>query len=127
MHVRELRRVATAEHASNQLKAKRPDFRHKKHAGRFTTTRKALYKGREIEVKTTYEIAVDGKAVGGHLGVGNDGRVHYHPLPNYSAGSAVDLVERIIDSFPDEFPKPPAKPRRRQRAKAAPSKRRSSR
>lgn len=119
MHVRELRRVAKPEHAVDQLKANRPDLHHKGHVGPITTTRKDLYKGREIEIKTMYEITVDGKWVGGHLGVGNDGRVHYHPLPNYSSGSAVELVQRIIDSFPDEFPEPARKQRRRQRTKAA--------
>ncbi len=54
---------------------------------------------------------MDGRAIAGHLGVGNDGRVHYHPLPNYSFPSAVDLVRELIDSFPEEFDKPRRAPR----------------
>ena len=52
---------------------------------------------------TSYEIEVDGKPVTGHLGVSNDGRVHYHLVPNLSFESAVDLVKQVIDTFPDEF------------------------
>jgi len=29
--------------------------------------------------------------------------VHYHPLPNLSFGSAVDMVKQVIDAFPDEY------------------------
>ena len=39
-----------------------------------------------------------------HLGVGNDGNVHYHGLPNYSEASAIDLMRRVIDAFPDDYP-----------------------
>src|SRR6185503_1730971 len=66
--------------------------------------READYKGHHIEIRTTYEIEVDGVPVTGHLGVDNEGRVHYHPVPNASFASAVDLVKQLIDSFPDDFP-----------------------
>ena len=74
------------------------------HEGMLETVREADYEGRHIVVRTSYEIAVDGKPVTGHLGVTNDGRVHYHPVPNQSFESAIDLVKRVIDTFPDEFP-----------------------
>jgi hypothetical protein len=74
------------------------------HEGMLETVREAHYEGRHIVVRTSYEIRVDGKPVTGHLGVSNDGRVHYHPVPNQSFESAIDLVKRVIDTFPDEFP-----------------------
>ncbi|MGH3997455.1 MAG: tyrosinase family protein [Pseudonocardiaceae bacterium] len=39
----------------------------------------------------------------GHMGVANDGQVHYHPVPNLGFSSAVDLVKQLIDIFPDDF------------------------
>lgn len=71
--------------------------------GAIQTVRKDTYRGHEILVRTAYEIEVDGRPVKGHLGVGNDGQVHYHPLPNYSFDSALDLVRQLIDSFPEKF------------------------
>jgi acetamidase/formamidase len=67
------------------------------------TVREATYQGHRIVIRTTYEIEVDGEPVSGHLGVANDGRVHYHPVPNLSFPSAVDLVKTLIDTFPDDF------------------------
>ena len=83
------------------------------HHGDMASTREADYKGHHIVVRTTYEIEVDGKPVTGHLGVTNDGEVHYHPIPNQSFPSAIELVERVIDTFPDDFDgsaAPPAPP-----------------
>jgi hypothetical protein len=67
------------------------------------TVREDEYKGHHIVVRTTYEIQVDGVPVTGHLGVTNDGQVHYHPVPNVSFPSAIDLVKQLIDVFPDDF------------------------
>ena len=69
------------------------------------SVRKADYKGHHIIVRTNYEIEVDGRLVMGHMGVSNDGQVHYHPVPNLSFASAVDLVKQLIDIFPDDFRK----------------------
>lgn len=69
------------------------------------SVRKADYKGHRIIVRTRYEIEVDGRLVMGHMGVSNDGQVHYHPVPNLSFASAVDLVKQLIDIFPDDFRK----------------------
>ena len=55
------------------------------------------YRGHHIVVKTQYDIEVDGQPVMGHMGVTNDGHVHYHPVPNLSFASAVDMVKAIID------------------------------
>jgi len=65
--------------------------------------RKADHKGHHIIVRTHYEIEVDGHMLMGHMGVANDGQVHYHPLPNLSFASAIDLVRQLIDTFPDDF------------------------
>ena len=67
------------------------------------SVREADYKGHHILIRTTYEIEVDGRPVTGHMGVDNEGRVHYHPVPNASFSSAVDLVKQLIDVFPDDF------------------------
>jgi hypothetical protein len=67
------------------------------------SVREANYKGHHIMVRTKYEIEVDGQMLMGHMGVTNDGQVHYHPVPNLSFASAVDLVKELINIFPDDF------------------------
>lgn len=81
------------------------------------SVREADYQGHHIVVRTHYEIEVDGRAVTGHMGVTNDGHVHYHPVPNMSFASAIDLVKQLIDVFPDDFSK---KARRSRRKRLAP-------
>src|ERR1041385_885065 len=66
-------------------------------------TREADYKGHHIVVRTHYEVEVDGKPLTGHLGVSDSGLVHYHPIPNLSYASALDMVRKIIDVYPDDF------------------------
>jgi hypothetical protein len=68
------------------------------HAG-MESVREADYKGHHITVRTSYKIDVDGTPVTGHLGVTNDGQVHYHPIPNLA-----------FDTFPDDFGKPGTAP-----------------
>lgn len=67
------------------------------------TIREADYEGHHIIVRTTYRIEVDGTPVTGHMGVTDDGNVHYHPIPNMSFASALDMVKQLIDVFPDDF------------------------
>jgi hypothetical protein len=67
------------------------------------SVREADYKGHHIVIRTTYSIEVDGVPLTGHMGVTDDGHVHYHPVPNASFASAVDLVKELIDVFPDDF------------------------
>ena len=62
--------------------------------------REVSYKGHQIRIETSYEISVDGQSLGGHVIVGNNGRVHYHSIPNQEFRSAVDMVKRIIDLAP---------------------------
>ena len=94
---------------------KLPDLHPKPHMGPVTTTRTALHNGHVIEVITTYDIKVDGKRIGGHMGISDNGNVHYHGLPNYSWTSALDLVRKVIDAFPEEFVKPKRKKRIRKK------------
>ncbi|MBV0881500.1 hypothetical protein KTQ42_19620 [Noviherbaspirillum sp. L7-7A] len=67
------------------------------------SVREAEYNGHRIVIKTTYQIEVDGEPISGHLAVTNDGQVHYHPIPNLSFASAIDLVKQLVDVFPDDF------------------------
>jgi hypothetical protein len=76
-----------------------------RHGGPSVTERVVDHNGHQIVIRTTYEVTVDGEDLGGHLDVGHDGRLHYHGLPNYVSGSAVDLVAAVVDAFPDDFPR----------------------
>jgi len=76
---------------------------HHGHGGPIEIVRESTYRGHHIVVRTTYSISVDDLAVEGHLGVSNDGQVHYHAIPNLGFPSAIDLVKKLIDTFPDDF------------------------
>jgi hypothetical protein len=76
---------------------------HGGHGHGTTSVREVSYEGHDIVIRTTYEIEVDGRSLHGHMGVTNDGQVHYHAVPNLSFASAVDLVKQLIDTFPDDF------------------------
>ena len=73
------------------------------HHGPATSVRETDYKGHHIEVRTTYEIKVDGMPIAGHLVVTDEGQVQCHALPNYTFQSALDVVRSLIDVFPDDF------------------------
>ena len=74
------------------------------HSHGHPSVRTAEHNGHSIEIRTTYDVRIDGEPMEAHLGVSNDGNVHYHGLPNYSEASAIDLMRRVIDAFPDDFP-----------------------
>lgn len=76
------------------------------------SVRTTTYRGHTIEVHTSYRVLVDGQQLGAHMGVGDDGNVHYHGLPNYTAASALDVMREVVDAFPDDYPsaEPPAGP-----------------
>ena len=77
------------------------------HGETMESVREATYRGHHIVIRTSYHIEVDGVTVEGHLGVTNDGQVHYHAVPNLSFASAIDLVKQLIDTFPEDFqPRP---------------------
>ena len=71
--------------------------------GSIDTVREDDYAGHHLVIRTTYIIEVDGKVLWVPLALGNDGQLHCHSLPNYQFASAVDMVKRLIDSFPDDF------------------------
>ena|SRR5919199_1107781 len=71
--------------------------------GAAESIREDEYRGHRIVIRTSYEIAVDGRRLMGHMGVTNDGRVHYHAVPNLSFRSAIMMVRQLIDAFPDDF------------------------
>lgn len=73
------------------------------HHGESVVTRETDYNGHHIVVRTKYEIEVDGKPLMGHMGVTDAGQVHYHPVPNLSFASALDMVKKIIDVYPGDF------------------------
>ncbi len=74
------------------------------HSDDFMTKRDEVYKGKTIEIYTTYRILIDGKPLESHTQVMNNGTVHNHSLPQYSFKSAVDMVKKIIDTFDVELP-----------------------
>lgn len=71
---------------------------HHGHKTSFTSTRSARYQGRKIKIKTTYRIEIDGEPLTLHTVVTDDGKVHYHGLPNYAFSSALDMAKAIIDA-----------------------------
>jgi hypothetical protein len=76
------------------------------HHGATATVREITYGTHTIRVVTSYDIEVDGRPITGHLLVTNEGTVHYHAIPNQEFASALDMVKRIVDLAPDEFPDP---------------------
>lgn len=100
--VRSARPEVVAENVARRVPRGGPPPGH--HHGPMESVREATYKGHRIVVRTTYQIEVDGAPLAGHLGVTNDGQVHYHAIPNLGFASAVDVVKEIIDAFPDDFP-----------------------
>lgn len=79
---------------------------HEPHHHGNTTVREVTYRTHTIRVVTSYDIEVDGQPVTGHLLVTNEGSVHYHAIPNQEFASALDMVKRMIDLAPDQFPDP---------------------
>src|SRR4029450_2226792 len=67
------------------------------------STREADYYRPPPVTRPTHPLEVDGTPIEGHLGVTDDGQVHYHAVPNLSFASAVDLVKLLIDTFPEDF------------------------
>jgi hypothetical protein len=94
--------------------AEPPSDHHRDH-GPLVSIREAAYKGHTIRIRTQYSIEVDGREIHGHLAVTDDGHIHYHAVPNYSFGSAIDLVKRLIDEYPEEFDAPTRRKRTRRR------------
>ena len=85
--------------------AKTAPSKHSKRAGH-EVVRTDVYDGHAIEIRSTYMITVDGRPVTAHMHVDNDGNVICHAIPSYRSASMVDVVHRLIDVFPDDFPAP---------------------
>jgi hypothetical protein len=85
----------------------------KGHGARMESVREDDYEGHHIVIRTSYTITIDGKEIMAHLALTNDGEVQYHGLPNYSFDSAIDLVKKMIDVYPDDFPASGEKPQAR--------------
>jgi hypothetical protein len=101
----ELARASTPEPLVEHVARNAPAVRQAQHdhGGATESVREATYRGHHLVIRTSYHIEVDGVPVEGHLGVTNDGQVHYHAVPNLSFASAVDLVKQLIDTFPEDF------------------------
>jgi hypothetical protein len=69
------------------------------------SVRETHYKGHHIVVITRYEVTVDGQRFDADFAVGNSGNVGYHGMPNVGFASAIDLMQSVIDQFPDDFKK----------------------
>lgn len=59
--------------------------------------RRTTHRGKEIVIKTDYQITIDGKPFENHVMVDDKGRVHCHGLPNYAYLSMLDLIKGVID------------------------------
>lgn len=81
-----------------------PQMEHHPTGGVVETVREADHAGRHIVIRTTYRIEVDGRPFEGSLTLDNEGRLYCHSLPNYQFGSAVEMMKRMIEAYPEEFP-----------------------
>lgn len=69
------------------------------------SVRRVEHAGRTLEIHTSYRIFIDGQEFPDSIQVSDDGTVHYHGLPQYSAPSALDLLKVITDRLvEDEAP-----------------------
>lgn len=81
-----------------------PEPRHGDHGHALVTLREDEHLGCHIEIKTTYEITVNGAPYHGHLMLDNDGDLYTHACPYSKFGSAMDLVKHLIRLYPESFP-----------------------
>jgi hypothetical protein len=88
-----------------KLKSGEPVIAHSDdhHERSIKSVRTAMYKGQRIVIRTLYEIEIDGSPMKQSISVPNDGNVHTHILPNYSFHSTIDLIETLIDRYPESF------------------------
>lgn len=102
----DLRSAAAPEAMRAALAARADELATASHAhqtGTLADVREAEYRGHRIEVRTSYAITVDGRPFDIHVVVDNEGRVFYHGLPTRDFASVIELVEKAIDLFPDDF------------------------
>lgn len=89
---------------TGENKLELPMSGHAHHGGPVKSIRKADYKGKKIEVHTTYEFFIDGEPTEVHAEVMNDGKVHCHNLPQYAFTSAIRMMKSIIDVMDFKMP-----------------------
>ena len=70
------------------------------------SVRRFEHAGHQIEIRTRYTILIDGVEFPDSIHVANDGTVHYHGFPQYSAPSAVDIVKLIAERMVEGEPPP---------------------
>ncbi|MBA4141820.1 MAG: hypothetical protein H0X43_02200 [Nitrosospira sp.] len=67
-----------------------------------TSVRELTHKGHNVKIITTYRVEVDGKPAEMHLSVDEDGQVFTHATPFVTYASAVDLMQAVMDAYPDD-------------------------
>lgn len=77
---------------------------HHDHGGGSTSTRSFESDVGLVEIETIYAIRINGQEFPDPLHVADDGSVHYHGLPQYSAPSALDLMRRVVQAMSGEDP-----------------------
>jgi hypothetical protein len=70
------------------------------------SVRRVDHAGHSLEIHTHYRILIDGQEFPDSIHVSDDGTVHYHGIPQYSARSAVDLVKVIAERLAEGEPPP---------------------
>ena len=104
MDIKELEKAAEPEEFAGFIETlPQPDHHVHGSGGSIETLREDDYEGHHIVIRTTYQIEVDGQVLQGPLGLDNEGNLHCHALPNYQFASAIDMVKRLIDNFPEDF------------------------
>jgi hypothetical protein len=71
-----------------------------------SSVRRVEHAGHRLEIHTHYRILIDGQEFPDPIHVADDGTVHYHGIPQYSAPSAVDLVKVIAERLDEGEPPP---------------------
>ncbi|HKU44357.1 MAG TPA: hypothetical protein VJR89_39630 [Polyangiales bacterium] len=69
--------------------------------GPVTSSRTIHAGGHEIEVRTTYEVRLDGQAVALNIMVDSDGRLWTHLCPYATFATAPELVEYVLEHAPE--------------------------
>ena len=70
------------------------------------SVRRVEHAGHRLEIHTHYRILIDGEEFPDPIHVADDGTVHYHGIPQYSAPSAVDLVKVMAERLEEGEPPP---------------------
>jgi hypothetical protein len=71
-----------------------------------SSVRRVEHAGHRLEIHTHYRVLIDGQEFPDPIHVADDGTVHYHGIPQYSAPSAVDLVKVIAERLVEGEPPP---------------------